>query len=508
MSSPFDPSTPFDLSAALDKTVPPGRPRASSIIEFGETKENGRVFFDKITHKRVHEFHSSKAPLNFPQVPGWRKPKKSEHLFRKASEKVVLRSLTGANVSPINTLVSSAEGCSYVTSYSFKDTKEGESTAIYAPGNPPLYRKPHKDEFPIKIPTDKGKHYIDEHAGRCPEYQYLPMLLSMLVTNREFRFDKEKINVVANRSSLEQLIKFIKGAPDQPYHLELTMEGDTLFIGKKGSFKGSSAKGSCGRNFEKWLTTEDPDFEDATGHHRFIKYRFGDLVMIVRFEVDAYVAEEHVPEDTDRPPCHYPDVPEPAVTPEDLEHPLCTVIPKGTLIKQHQLRELKSGTTKRPVQQMWLGRTPNCTITKGKYIEEGDFVSYDWAKFRSEYATQSGENGFENWEMDQREKDPKQPKAWLEKLAELLHKLIEATKETKDRSAVLVCMGTDKTLNVYEAKERIEVAPKDIVAKFWSNDEEEIIPHSAAAVRRRLPWYFLCFVLSLCIVWCFIPPWN
>lgn len=120
-----------------------------------------------------------------------------------------------------------------------------------------------------------------------------------------------------------------------------------------------------------------------------------------------------------------------------------------------------------------LGRTPNIIIGSKPYYSEdnGELVTYAWQRFRDEYVTQKDDTDFEEWESDQRGKNAQAPNAYLERLAYLLHKLIEKTSETKDRSAILVCMGLDKTINVYKAKERIEVAPKDIVAKFRSKDE-------------------------------------
>lgn len=94
------------------------------------------------------------------------------------------------------------------------------------------------------------------------------MLLALLANNPNFRFDEEELNIVVDRSTLEKLMKTIKGCSDQAFHLELVLVGKTLFIGRKVQHaKSWSQKNTRGRNFEAFLTMEDPELEDATSHH-------------------------------------------------------------------------------------------------------------------------------------------------------------------------------------------------------------------------------------------------
>jgi hypothetical protein len=191
------------------------------------------------------------------------------------------------NVRPDLTLVTSSDGCSYITSYSMKETKENEPPTIYVPGSAPLYKKPAANDFPLIIPHDTGKHYSDEHSACFLESQYLPFFRGMEITNPGFRFDDEGINVVMNRSIVEKFIRFLKGTSDQAYHLELTIEGNTLFVSKKTRNSTSkSAPGTCGRNFETLLTEQDSELGDATGHHRYTSLSLGSLKLIVRYEFD------------------------------------------------------------------------------------------------------------------------------------------------------------------------------------------------------------------------------
>lgn len=90
-------------------------------------------------------------------------------MFEKACDEV-FETIHHGDPQPSGGLASSKVGCTYVTSYSMKNTKEDEVPAIYVPGRPPFYKRPRKDDFPLKVPHDVGLHFQDEHARRFRDF--------------------------------------------------------------------------------------------------------------------------------------------------------------------------------------------------------------------------------------------------------------------------------------------------------------------------------------------------
>jgi hypothetical protein len=196
-------------------------------------------------------------------------------------------------------------------SYSWKRTSH---PTIYVPGTPATYTPPdfvvigEKDRVEIteslQLPEDAGAHWVDQHAERVPYQQFEPIFQAATAMNKDLRFNKVKI--VVNRSSLMQLHSFVKGKSPQAFHLELKMTKDTLFIERKvRTSKTMSKEGSYGRSFEHYFTTEDPELEDADGHHRVLGYMLGGLYIAICIEADGCVANHEY--NPDAPVVLHPD---------------------------------------------------------------------------------------------------------------------------------------------------------------------------------------------------------
>ena len=432
--------------------------------------EHGRTYIDSAHNKREYE---SKTENAFNRVR-FKAPKKTDYMFENASDTIVL-SLEYREVMDSDSIVSSRGGHTHLGSYSMKETKENEPPTIYVPGTAPKYTKRDFDkDGSLKLLPDTGLHFMDEHAERFPKQQYVPMFRALAVTNPSFRFNE--IHIVVNRTVLMNMILFIKGASSlQPFHLELDMEQNTLFIGRKvrnakSSFGTDPDKPSFGHNLEAALTTKDPELEDSTSYHRFLMYQLGHLNIVIRYEVDAYMAESEVPQDSDAVPCHYPEHVSDAIPAEVIDPqapPATVVIAKGTPIKQHQLVEMKSGKSSRPLEQMWFGRTPNCVTGKPLKEVTPEGVRYGVYTHRitkTQFVTQSGEKDFEDWEQ--------QNQPWLRKLVWLLQKLRDTVETTKDRSAIFVALNEkdNKRFTMYETKERVGALPRELVERFWNKE--------------------------------------
>ncbi|CAN9313540.1 unnamed protein product [Alternaria alternata] len=335
------------------------------------------------------------------------------------------------------------------------------NTAKREYGGPNLKTLAKQKEFPLRIAPDTGYHFMDEHAERAPVYQYEPAFQAMAVMSPDTRLND--VDVVINRTTILNLIKFLKGTYFQEFHLHLDFEKNTLFIGRQvRNAKVRSTRNSYGRNFEAALT--ESEIDGATTHHRMLKYKLGSLTLVVRHEADAYDPAIVTPPDPNALPTVHPSFDlgyYDAKTFECDESQGTIVIPQGKVVPQHQILELKSNASSRPLDQMWLGRTPTCCLG-GKHNAAFD-GTYKRRDIRIKSVTQKGDHkdnykGFESWEADNQEV--------LQKLVTLLQLLRKTVDEkTEQRSAVLVAMSGDD-LKLYQTKKRIGALPKEIVDRF------------------------------------------
>ncbi|KAG9187330.1 hypothetical protein G6011_05201 [Alternaria panax] len=449
-----------------------GRPRASSDPVFSTSLVHGKHHIDKNTCKREYG-GSDLETLAKQKGKEW-----YSHIYTNVNEDKIVWQGTFADIDPSPDSVSSLEGYTLVSSYSFVDE---EKTTIAVPGSPPVFKRPNAKDFPLQIELDTGYYFMDEHAERAPKHQYEPAFQAIAVMSPDTRFND--VDIVINRTIVLNLIKFLKGASFQEFHLHLDFERNTLFVGRQvRNAKCRSERNSYCRNFEKAFT--ESEIDGATSHHRMLKYKFGSLTLVVRHEADAYDPTIMTPRDPDAPPGIHPSFPlddhgaetmqdedlratSPEITPSPGDAvpsftPATIVLLQGKVVPQHQIMELKSNTSSRPLDQMWFGRTPTyCLGGKHNAAFDGRYKRRD---IRVKGVTQKGDTtdnhrGFENWEAGNQEVLQR-----LVTLLQLLRKTVE--EKTEHQSAVLVAMsGND--MKVFETKKRVGALPKQMVERFW-----------------------------------------
>ncbi|KAH7082108.1 hypothetical protein FB567DRAFT_499826 [Paraphoma chrysanthemicola] len=374
-------------------------------------------------------------------------------------DRIVLRLVT-KNIQQSQTLVTSKDHFDFWGSYTFAKTY---SPLIIVPGYPPRFDE-HKarnigpDGWRIR--PDSGKHWVDEHAAKAQIQQFKPLfqMLAVLFPNAKLN----NIHIVINRSSLMSLHKVAKGEVTQDFNLDLDLVGNTLFVGRK-SRHAKVTSNAYGHNFEAQFTVPDPDFDDAEGYYRVIRYTLGDLELVVRIEADAYMATSRDPPTFPAPIADEIIDAAPAIMQNGPQQ--TKVVLGGKMIPQDQIIELKSNDKSKPKEQMWFGRTPNSCC--------GSFQN-ELKRFK-DLEKEKAKRDFEKWESgfaeatDDFSNDMDIQKG-LQKLVSLLKMLREATKKTAEGSAVMVYAEDEnkqRILTVYEAKEKIGVVPKEIEKMFW-----------------------------------------
>ncbi|EEB91657.1 hypothetical protein MPER_09952 [Moniliophthora perniciosa FA553] len=177
------------------------------------------------------------------------------------------------------------ENVQYVGSYNWI---EETGATIIVPGSPPQWiEKP----TPYDVPADRGEVFIDQNGFRVPSATLLPLMVAVdqHAEDESKPFNWSSIDIVTDRNGLRKLLRWIRGGTDvRDFRIDLQLAGKTVLFNRWEKQTKEQMPGyTYGFNFEKVNTKQRGDCERSTGHHRIVKYDFGGIKMVVRFEVDA-----------------------------------------------------------------------------------------------------------------------------------------------------------------------------------------------------------------------------
>ncbi|ESK83892.1 geranylgeranyl pyrophosphate synthetase [Moniliophthora roreri MCA 2997] len=175
----------------------------------------------------------------------------------------------------------------YVGSYNWIEGT-GTGSTIIVPGSPPQWtEKP----TPYDVPADRGEVFVDQNGFRVPSATLLPLMVAVdqHAEDQGKTFDWSFIDIVTDRNGLRKLMRWIRGGTDvRDFRIDLQLAGKTVLFNRwEKQTKEQMSGYTYGFNFEKANTKHRGDCEKSTGHHRIVKYDFGGIKMVVRFEVDA-----------------------------------------------------------------------------------------------------------------------------------------------------------------------------------------------------------------------------
>ncbi|KDN60491.1 hypothetical protein CSUB01_11571 [Colletotrichum sublineola] len=244
--------------------------------------------------------------------------------------------------------------------------------------------------LPFTLPKDKGAYFVDQNAERVPEFPFEPLFRATATMNQSFRFDD--VDVLVNRNSLRKLLDFCAGRRQDSFRFNLHLIHRTLVIERceKNARKlvmGSQDSG-WGRNFERLYTKYPPGLEDSASHHRALRYQLGELVCVVRFEVDACYGASS--EAAGGPGSLTSAMNQLSVSDRTVDNTAAIESPtRRAPMAQATAAEIKTASKKRSLgaylPQVWFGRTPWLIVgrhTSGSFEElkitniEAQFV--DW----------------------------------------------------------------------------------------------------------------------------------
>jgi len=108
----------------------------------------------------------------------------------------------------------------------------------------------------------------------------------------------KNVDVFACASTVSNLLRFIRGV-DRPFRMLVERIGKTVFFIRRENSPTETIPGvrGFGHAFPEAYTTWEHDVRGSATHQRLVKYRFGELNFVVRFEADGYIRP---PGSTDR----------------------------------------------------------------------------------------------------------------------------------------------------------------------------------------------------------------
>ena len=334
-------------------------------------------------------------------------------------------------------------------------------------------------ELPKTLPSDSGTYFVDQNAAKMPTYPFEPVFGALSIMNPDFDFSN--VDLVTNRNSLRKLLDFSEGRVPDSFRIELNLLQDTLFLTRRERNTRELIHGNrnsgFGHNFERAFTQPEVGIEDSSSHHRIIQYSLGDLVCVVRFEVDTCLQGDSDSEEPEMAKFDTTSLPrrndlqaafaslsltessqkEKKKKPTQYQPTL--TIPRGHFVPSSRIAEIKarSGSHKlsQMIPQLWFGRTPHVFIGSHK---DGTFTS-----IHSIHLT----DHFPNWEKSHQD--------GLRKMARLIADLRETVRATPGGACVAVCNHKVKPLRlaIFSSAGQKAVLPDDIIHQYWRRSKGE-----------------------------------
>ncbi|KAH8646474.1 hypothetical protein BGZ60DRAFT_391872 [Tricladium varicosporioides] len=155
---------------------------------------------------------------------------------------------------------------------------------IVIPGSPPRWSPPNGL---TQLREDQGDFFRDRNAAQYPQHPMEPAIVAGIHANSNLARD---IHIVACSSTLGNLLRFVR-RQEKSFRILVELIDKTLFLIRRENSPTELIQGvrGYGHTFPEAYTTWDPDVKKSTSHQRLLRYNFGGLDLLVRFEADGYL---------------------------------------------------------------------------------------------------------------------------------------------------------------------------------------------------------------------------
>jgi hypothetical protein len=247
----------------------------------------------------------------------------------------------------------------------------------------------------------------------------------------------QNIDIVACSSTLGNLLRFVRKQP-KSFRIIVEFIDNTLFLIRRENLPMELIQGvrGYGHTFPQAYTTWDPSIKKSTSHQRLLRYSFGGLQLLVRFEADGYLP---TPDDEATESSRVSSDTNPQLGVESLAHSFeaaqvygedNTETPTsskdgldiqfaGKPVSQNRIFDLKTRSFWKKNQDLLSEEVPRLWIAQ---IDHFITAYHEKGKFSPEnIVVQNVKDDVANWEKDQNDV--------LAQLVDLLHVLISKGQE-------------------------------------------------------------------------------
>jgi hypothetical protein len=278
----------------------------------------------------------------------------------------------------------------------------------------------------------------------------------------EPKFDASSSDLFACGSTLGNLLRFARGI-DKAFRFNVEVVGKTVFFIRKENDPKEVIKDvrGFGHTFPEAYTTWEHSVKGSETHQRIIRYKFGGLNCLVRFESDGYI--RHDPAVKDIAPTNtavgHDDVLQ-AFQSASISKPAALRIKHaGSAVPQHSIFDLKtrSGKYKKDIDMsdvypaLWMKQITNFIV-----------AYHDGAGLFEDVRVQDVENDIQAWEKDNRDD--------IRRFATLLDEIVDVARSNAGELLEVYCPGMDRLEIRKQYGSGVHALPADLVER-WERTE-------------------------------------
>lgn len=272
---------------------------------------------------------------------------------------------------------------------------------------------------------------MDPNRHVFPKCPLEPLFRALSLTQPGMKMND--IDLVTDRRNLRALLGFVSGKKSS-FRIDVEVVNNTVlfYCWTPKALTYINGFAGYGHEFEKASTHRPKEAKDSMTHNRVIRYMFGNVRIILRYEVDGCTGFD---DDVRRV------MPEPR---SDKTPTGYTVLKWGNLVAPSRIIEIKTGVVgknldvSKNTEQLWFSQTP--ILCAGHYDGTGTFTS-----ITKRNVLRMGK--LKEWEESHQEQ--------LEKLAALLRVIVElARAATWTKCALVSSQGTLKIFSLVDQNDK------------------------------------------------------
>jgi hypothetical protein len=302
-----------------------------------------------------------------------------------------------------------------------------------------------------------------------------PVVHAIMETNPEF--DAADVDLFACGSTLGNLLRFARGI-NKAFRFDVEVVGKTVFFIRKENDPKEVIKDirGFGHTFPEAYTTWDYSVKGSETHQRIIKYDFGGLECLVRFESDGYI--EETPAVNDIAPVQTAadqdglllalqraaiSQPSNAIlaTPNALK-----IKHDGSVVSQDAIFDMKTRSGKHGKEIDMADIHPALWI---KQISKFIVAYHDGHGLFQDIRVQDVKSDVQTWVQDNRD--------GIRRFATLLNEIVEVAKSNRNQLLEVYCSGTDRLEIRNQYGGGVHALPADLIGR-WEELELGIISTS------------------------------